>query len=100
MSQKGELSQIIEQLIMYIKDKYQIPDFSSYLLLNLLLEAFEVRFGYRPLDLRIYEKSIHAPALSSPLWLKALSELTKISQQTNIIQEIFSKKKLHSLRGD
>lgn len=96
---RSDLSQVIEQLIKYIVDKYQIPDFSAYILCDLLLRAYEVKFGYKPIDLSIYVKSINAPARVDPLWLRALRELTKINTNTTLVNELmmYGKRKLKSV---
>lgn len=94
----SDLAQALNIIVNYLRDKYQIPNPTAYILLTLALRAFEEKWGYRPLDLGVFERLIHAPALAEPLWLKALRELTKINTTTNIVTEVHGKRLLERFR--
>jgi hypothetical protein len=95
----GELAQALTIIFGFLGDKGQIPALREFLLLNIiqyLINAYtsaKININWD----KIVRLSINAPALTDPLWLRALREIARLGAQTNIITELAQRKPLVSL---
>jgi hypothetical protein len=95
----GELAQALTIIFSFMSDKGQIPALREFLILNIiqyLINAYtsaKININWD----KIVRLSINAPALTDPLWLRALREIARLGAQTNIITELAQRKPLVSL---
>jgi hypothetical protein len=95
----GELAQALSIIFSFMSDKGQIPALREFLILNIiqyLINAYTSAKISINWD-KIVKLSINAPALTDPLWLRALREIARLGAQTNIITELAQRKPLVSL---
>lgn len=94
----SDLAEALKLIISYINDKGQLPRLDVLILVKIGFEALARYFDLSPNEIINFEElirlSIHAPAVSRPLWLQAISEISKINTKTEIVTELRKGKRL------
>lgn len=94
----SDLAEALKLIISYINDKGQLPRLDVLILVKVGFEALSKYFDLNRNEIIDFEElvrlSIHAPAINKPLWLQAISEISKINTKTEIVTEMRKGKRL------